>query len=134
MADKPGRQMFVLSQDTDFIVRRASFDDLVRIQRDAQASRLNARWSSEDELRKQVAPDSSGFLVPFLRNGGPVGAPPFYRCYIYFALKSDAAVHVISCIDVKLERLESLSVISSSGQLKEVIRKLLVSSVIARIW
>ena len=52
-------QQVVSATDADFSVRIASFDDLVRLQREAQDSKLTGRWSSEDAVLQQVQSDAS---------------------------------------------------------------------------
>jgi hypothetical protein len=137
MSDTSGRfrmRTIVEWSDPDFSVRRASVDDLIRVQYDNQANGWRARWSSEEALRSQVKPDSTAFLCPLVRNGAPVDEPISYRCHISFALKSENGIRAISFIDVGKELLSTLTEASNTDQLKSVIRSLLDGSPIASIW
>jgi hypothetical protein len=107
--------------DPDFSVRAVSIEDLVRVQYDNLAHQLTRRWSSEEALRRQVRSDSTAFLCPLFRNGGPEEAPESYKCWIWFVLGSEEHARGVSLIDVGNDMFSTLPEASSPDQLKRVV-------------
>lgn len=122
------QQSVVATTDSDFIVRFASVDELLRVRRDAVTNRWRAHWSSEEALVQQVEPGTTSILCPLFRNGGAMDEPEAYRCYIWFALRSERHVHAVSLVDVSKELLSTLPAASDPDQLKQVIGTILEGS------
>ena len=137
MAGQPGsfrQRSVVVWSDPDFSVRFATVEDLLRVQRDTRAHKWRAHWSSEDALLRQVEPETTAVLCPFLRNGGPEDEPESYRCYIWFVLRSEKDARVVSLIDVGKELFATLDEASTPDQLRRVIRVMFEGSPMEAIW
>ncbi|MGI5238375.1 hypothetical protein [Dactylosporangium sp. CA-139066] len=113
----------VSSRDPDFTVRVARFDDLVRLQREAEEIGMTARWSSPAALERQVDPATTVLLAPVLRNGR--FEPASYRCHIWFVPRANPYARTVSLFDVTASSLSALREAATPGQLRLVARMLL---------
>jgi hypothetical protein len=115
------RQTRVRWNDADFTIRSVVLEQLIDIQRDDVAHGWSRRWSSEQELRRQVASDKSMFLCPLFRNGGPVDSRESYRCWLWFTVDQDMEPKGVTLLDVGKDLYEALPEISSESGLKRII-------------
>lgn len=115
-------------------MRVAAFDDLLRLQQEAQDARLTARWSSREALLRQVEPDTTAILAPALRNGHHEDRPDSYRCHIWFVQHSDRSARTVSLFDVTEASLSALPEAASPDQLCRLVRMLLDGMPLDAIW
>jgi hypothetical protein len=128
---EPYRQI-VSARDADFSVRIADFDDLIRLQQEAQDNGLTAKWSSLEALVWQVEP-TTVVWTPLLRNGRQQGRPDSYRCYIWFTQRPNSS-RTVSLFDVTATSLSSLRQAASPEQLRYLVRMILDGYRLDAIW
>ncbi|MFD9890122.1 hypothetical protein ACFWY9_12340 [Amycolatopsis sp. NPDC059027] len=116
------RQTTVRWDDADFTVRVVTMEDLIRIQRDDVANGWSRRWSSEEELSRQLSAGREMFLCPMVRNGGPEGSSESYRCWLWFTLGTGNGGKGVTLLDVGKDLYNSLPEVSSASDLKRVVR------------
>ncbi len=91
--------------DLDFRVARASRDDLVALQVDAETRGFSTRWSSVEALLRAVGP-APVYLRPLLRERRH-GQLRSYRCLVIYSTAS-AVGGAVATVDVAPERLRQL--------------------------
>lgn len=108
--------------DTDFRLCRLPFEDLVGLQRRAEALQWGTRWTSEEALRGHLR-DEEVLLMTFMREewADQVRA---IRCVVLASLAGDSAGCLVT-VDVEPEALPGLG---------EVVRDAAVCSALSRVF
>lgn len=107
--------------DEDFTIRTVTIEQLLKIQRADVMHGWSRRWSSEEELLRQVSPEKRMFLCPLFRNGGPVESRESYRCWLWFTLNQEFEPKGVTLLDVGKELYGTLPEVSTESDLKRVI-------------
>lgn len=123
------RERMIAVHDPQSRVRTASIEDLQRLQIEAEALGLSARWSTREALVRQVDPTVRALVSPIIANGGRVTDPDSFRCYIWFRAR-DKPSAVVSLLDVQVSSLTELPQVTD---LRKVVRVLLDATPLTRL-
>ncbi|MDJ1136066.1 hypothetical protein [Streptomyces iconiensis] len=115
------RQTKVRWSDEDFTIRSVTIEQLLDIQRADVTQGWSRRWSSEEELLRQVSPEKKMFLCPLFRNGGPINSPESYRCWLWFTINQEVEPKGVTLLDVGKDLYWTLPEMSTESDLKRVI-------------
>ena len=94
--------------DTDYVVKMLTMDELVAAHELAKERRWGASWSSTDALRAEIDPSSPKFLLPALRNAAGETKVESLRCHLWYFPRQGPKLGRATTFDIAFTRFQAL--------------------------